>query len=547
MRDQQCPLTVSRRNRGVFHEFFTKATVCTRGVLLILFWSVVIHSTREFLLLKLVIVHTGFSNNEEFKEDISKAIGFLCAVQAISYLLYPLAGLLAEMGVSRYKLMLTGTVLAFVGKFLESCCETQIDIDCNSSNITSFPLDTVHCFNSKVSFVGICVGIVMIQIGLAMFEANVIQFGVNQLPDYAQTDKNRIFVNWYIWTTFVLNLVDFGIVYAVLLSFDSESRFRNIAIVSSMILSAWLVVLIPCMCMCRKHLNATNEMKYCPISHIWKVLDFARKHKQPLRRSALAHAGGESSSRIDYAKKKYGGPFTTDQVEDVKTFCRISLILLTLFGSMLQSDSSGTGFSFLCIQYCLLVVWIPLQHFVIEPCCFHRFRCRTFFKVTIIRKMGVGLLAALCYNITMLAHTFLSSTPRFGLGLEVLAFIFYGCSLILVFLSFFQFILAQAPLRMQGLLIGLWYAYQSFSVMYLYLALEMAGKWELHAASVGLSLVSFSLFVVTASKYKYRVREEYNDRNWQVIVEEHTERQILCDRSYGSTSSSCTVVTQLSN
>ena len=33
---------------------------------------------------------------------------------------------------------------------------------------------------------------------------------------------------------------------------------------------------------------------------------------------------------MDYAKKRYGGPFTTSDVEDVKTFTRVFLMLLAV-------------------------------------------------------------------------------------------------------------------------------------------------------------------------------------------------------------------------
>ena len=52
---------------------------------------------------------------------------------------------------------------------------------------------------------------------------------------------------------------------------------------------------------------------------IFRVLKFAAKHKAPLNRSALTYWEEDVSSRIDLGKSKYGGPFTTEQVEDVKT------------------------------------------------------------------------------------------------------------------------------------------------------------------------------------------------------------------------------------
>jgi hypothetical protein len=51
---------------------------------------------------------------------------------------------------------------------------------------------------------------------------------------------------------------------------------------------------------------------------IIKALTFARTHKWPLRRSALTYCDDEKPSRVDFAKERYGGPFTTKQVEDVK-------------------------------------------------------------------------------------------------------------------------------------------------------------------------------------------------------------------------------------
>ena len=67
-----------------------------------------------------------------------------------------------------------------------------------------------------------------------------------------------------------------------------------------------------------------------PYKMVGKVLNFSRKHKYPLQRSAFTYSGEEDPSRIDYAKERYGGPFTTEQVEDVKTFFRILIVLLAL-------------------------------------------------------------------------------------------------------------------------------------------------------------------------------------------------------------------------
>ena len=50
------------------------------------------------------------------------------------------------------------------------------------------------------------------------------------------------------------------------------------------------------------------------------------KHKGPVGHpSAFAYCDEFKPSRLDYAKQRYGGPFTTSDVEDVKTLIRVFL------------------------------------------------------------------------------------------------------------------------------------------------------------------------------------------------------------------------------
>ena len=58
-----------------------------------------------------------------------------------------------------------------------------------------------------------------------------------------------------------------------------------------------------------------------PYKEVVKVVKFARRHKVPIRRSAFTYWEDDIPTGLDLGKSKYGGPFTTDQVENVKTFC----------------------------------------------------------------------------------------------------------------------------------------------------------------------------------------------------------------------------------
>ena len=82
------------------------------------------------------------------------------------------------------------------------------------------------------------------------------------------------------------------------------------------------------------------SLKYCdfysesgrqnPYKVVYKILNFVRKHKYPFQRSAFTYCDDELPSRIDFAKERFGGPFTTEQVEDVKTLLRILLVFVVL-------------------------------------------------------------------------------------------------------------------------------------------------------------------------------------------------------------------------
>ena len=57
-----------------------------------------------------------------------------------------------------------------------------------------------------------------------------------------------------------------------------------------------------------------------PYKLVFMVVKFAYRHKVPLRRSAFTYCEEELPSRMDLGKRKFGGPFTTKEVEYVKAF-----------------------------------------------------------------------------------------------------------------------------------------------------------------------------------------------------------------------------------
>ena len=84
-----------------------------------------------------------------------------------------------------------------------------------------------------------------------------------------------------------------------------------------------------------------------PVKHknsfkmVYKVIKYAVRNKHPRQRSAFTYCEDELPSRIDFGKSKYGGPFTTEQVEDVKTFLRVLPVAVVggaLIGGVIASN-----------------------------------------------------------------------------------------------------------------------------------------------------------------------------------------------------------------
>ena len=60
------------------------------------------------------------------------------------------------------------------------------------------------------------------------------------------------------------------------------------------------------------------------------VIVFAVIHKAPISQIAFTYCENEHLSRIDYGKQRYGEPYTTEQVEDIKVFLGMMKIIFSM-------------------------------------------------------------------------------------------------------------------------------------------------------------------------------------------------------------------------
>uniref|UniRef100_A0A1X7TW58 Uncharacterized protein n=1 Tax=Amphimedon queenslandica TaxID=400682 RepID=A0A1X7TW58_AMPQE len=537
-----------------------------RGAFVVLIWSLLIHSA-------------GFTENILHYSDLvdflkgnpnyMDVVRFLIlSIMILTLLFAPVAGFLAERCFTRFRFLLGSTIIVIIGYVIVSV-SAKLNFD-EKNRYTGFSISTPL----KIA---LCTGLVVYRIGWGMFEANVIQFGVDQLQ-FAGNDELGKFVNWYFWTRFVLTwtlisliLIPFSNAFTVF--YYMYLSFSQIIFATVCSIVALLIVIYS---FCKGHFIIEPTSYYNPVALIAKVLNYARQHKVPVRRSAFTY-GEDMPSRIDIGKERYGGPFTSEQVEDVKSFLRILLLLSSLFGMLLinfERDPFGqilfhyptlsnetftmlyisNAVSSLSVSHIILIVGIPFYMCILRP--LKLIRNHT---PNMLKNMGIGLLV-ICFklsfdtvsavlifdgfsNITTSCMDVVSfSTSEdviplrentqliAALSLIVIAQILSGVGFILVYLTAFKFILAQSPRNMQSFLIGLFYFYTSFQVM-LYLVSTLPNSYIFcnywfYAMKTGLGILSFLLYVVVSRHYKYRQRDELSTVNYQTIIEEYTDRHL---------------------
>ena len=486
-----------------------------KGAILLLIWTILLHSVFHYDNITL------FASLLMTKNNIMIAFIIISIATVVTYLLYPAAGLLAELYCSRYKVMIVGNIIAVVGGIIVVPATILL------ATTWSGRLGAISNSDETIIITATIIGIILHQFGLGLFEANAIQFGVDQLL-FASNDDVSKFVKWYYWTTIFLQLIP-----------AYYCRGFIIFIIASLF------------CSCCKHHYMIEPVRYVnPVRHIVKVLQYARCHTAPVLRSAFTYGEGPPS-RLDLAKDRYGGPYTTEEVEDVKSFGRILLLLLSQFGILLAGGISLFYVNFYKLMnftgwiipsglagFGIIVplIIIPIYMILIRPY-FQRY------IPNMIKRMGISLMLVivslslfipidykLCLTSPNTSNTSEASIDKEIIFFGILAQITDAMACLLNSLTALEFILAQAPRNMQGLLIGIWYAYNSVAKMVQLATAIVINTQYSYLPSViklPLAVTSFITYVIVSHWYRYRERNEASDINQQNIIEEYTERQLL--------------------
>ena len=95
-----------------------------------------------------------------------------------------------------------------------------------------------------------------------------------------------------------------------------------------------------CLACHRRRWFLIDTARLNPYKLVYKVTRFACLHKVPVQRSAFTYCEDDLPSGLDLGKNKYGGPFTTEQV-DVKAFYGIPKVLISLGPVFFLDISTG--------------------------------------------------------------------------------------------------------------------------------------------------------------------------------------------------------------
>ena len=267
-------------------------TLKSKGAILILVWS--------FLA---VNVYGYFALSKESDPIKRKAKLHSEEIVAIISIFLPIGGWLADAYFGRYKVILYGMWTMWLGAML---------------NGASLVTGMVAPLYKQRGHPWVSIGFkALMGAGFGVFQANIIQFGIDQLSD-ASSKEITSFITWYTVTVFASCTLMFVSTYCT-------SNYTpvlvlavclSLALCSNFLFNHWLV-----------KENIINN----PLPQIRKVVQYTIRSRHLLKRLPSSEEGEDQGalSRFNIAKTIYAGPFTSEQVEDVKMFFRIMGIIAT--------------------------------------------------------------------------------------------------------------------------------------------------------------------------------------------------------------------------
>ena len=453
----------------------------------------------------------------------------------------PLSGWLADAKLGNYKMFIVGAVLLFISTVM-NCLLLILE-------------ELVWENNCVLKWTRLCLcGSLFVAGGCACF-VTALPLGLDQMPD-ASSSSITSYIAW-----FVCILLFGGFLSQILSYFKydiKESIYLVLALISTLCLG---ILLVSNFLLSPKWLIIEPKSPQS-LKTIFRVLKFAAKHKAPLNRSALTYWEDNIPSRIDLGKSKYGGPFTTEQVEDVKTVIHLLVVSSPLFIVCMSLTLPIVRLSFSISEIDSFT--LEIAYFFAHSFAMHAILTTFAFEFlvyplaknnlpNILKRITAvplifTLVSLVCFFLKLASYLSDSSETTTAWIVNVLYTVMSGILSQVLLTAVFEFMCAQSPYHMRGLLLSF---VAPFTVASYIIGIEVGMVLEYNVCSTHAqcSLISFSvktvtcfigflLFCIVARWYKMRVRDE--DYSPQRVVEEVYDRYLTAavaheqSRSYGT-------------
>ena len=547
--ESQSLLSSSSSKDGVMHFVplhWSPLGICIKSkvVSLVLLWSVFIGC--YYSVINSLTLWQSYIVLDIFNSNLLPTLVF-CFCQAFIGFSFPLSGYIADVHCGRLRTIL-------FSMFLILCC-TLIFVPFHYLLVSLFWNSSVYRI---IYYIVGSFTLVTGTLATAGYCANYIQFGLDQLLE-APSHHQALYVHWAKWNFDLMSTV-VVVLFAFIPNMYQQPNlvsFRNICF------TAIFTVIITFIVLCvfsywKRHWFYTEPGRHNPYKMVFKVLNFARKHKYPLQRSAFTYCDDEKPSRLDFCKEKFGGPFTTEQVEDVKTFLKIVLVLMCIgpvFVMDLPAENIimyffevhlGAPLEFRWISIVvnggilksiLSTIFLPIYMWII----FSVMRNRV---PSILRRLGFGIVVYFLgivsffmldiyghshdngeciFNFTINATVHIPQL-KLNWAMYVPSNILIGIGPTLVTVTIFEFISAQSPHSMKGFLLGTYFAISGFyqfvsSCILIPFSLDKvwaSGDYPPHTGCVfgyfivicTIALIGVVLYLIAAKRYVNRERDD---------------------------------------
>ena len=451
----------------------------------------------------------------------------------------------SSIGISLYFLLPVVTLIADIkfGGFRFTIISLSVGLLTSGLLITSNLLDVMYGNTSNTIQILLYISYPFNIIFRRAFTVLMVLYGTDLMPD-ASSEQLSSFIWCHSWSKY-MGLLITSVLTCEIREYFSDNEAVGLLFIDGIHVLSLLLIFISCIAF--KGTLATNiSRKTNPLKLIKDVVLFAKKHPYPLSRWALTFWEESLVSRIDIGKRNYGGPFEEEDVESVKSFFRLlpflACISLIYFppvplGRLKHSDPT----TFECLvgstyftEYVVVILVISIKLFVLK----YSQLCLCGLGMLPRIELGILfiLLSKISYTVTNLYVTsFDNSTICFLKRYEnvsnvdiaisndytsytlILPQIVGSVGIALSLPTSLEFIFAQCPYSMRGLITGLLFAgYEilanlGWESLYLYSFIPggMPGcEFFIYITHVLVILVCFLFFSYLKRRYKLRLRNK---------------------------------------